>query len=97
MVRRNHVLHTGVIVKVDHTQRKSAMESKPRSLVFSLDSRISIQPFYQYLLSTSGVPAPALDLGDSAENATNKVPGWLVGFLCVCVCVILILGYVLLI
>lgn len=76
LVRGDHAIHISVIVKVGHKPRKLVMESKPRKSfrVFSFDSRISIEPFYQYMLSTCGVPAPALGLPDLAENATDKVP-----------------------
>lgn len=42
--------------------------------MFSSDPGVSIQPFYSYVLSISGMPAPALGLGDSAENATDEAP-----------------------
>lgn len=61
MVSRNHAKHTGVIIKVGHKPRKLEMESKTRRR-FSFDSRIYIQPYYKYVLSTSVVPVPALGL-----------------------------------
>lgn len=61
MVSRNHAKHTGVIIEVGHKPRRLVMESKSRKR-FSLDSRIYIQPYYTYVLSTSGVPVPTLGL-----------------------------------
>lgn len=55
MVSRNHAKHTGVMIKVGPKPRKLVMESKCRKR-FSFDSRMYIQPYYKYVLSTSGVP-----------------------------------------